>query len=592
MSDVFAQPALSISGMLFASVWEGALVVAAVWLFLRSFSRLGASTRYAIWLCVLVMLVVAPVCTVAFSTQHASQPASISASSPAGRANAAAATQTFTVPVRPAHAAQSGDVAATPSIAPAPARRHINIPLDLSLAIAALWVLAAAIRFAVLAAHLRRLAILRRSAQNVRTAFGYPVLESSRATVPLAIGFVKPAVVLPAALHGELSTEAIDAIVMHEVAHLQRNDVWTNALARVLEILLAVNPFAWFVLVRLSVEREIACDDWVVARLDAGEVFANALAKIVCRPAYASLAAPSAIGSKHAVVDRIERLLDRRARRLRLSPVALTSVLLSLAVFAGVVPGVSPVIALAAQPSALASAGCSDHPPLAPVLDKNMRPTNAWKPIGFDAKKASDPRNTVVDLTIDANGKPGNVVVVSSPHARDAAAAKWFLAHQTYRPAVAHCKAVAATVRIAGLIDIAPPAPISIVRADYPNGWSNAHPGACRIPDLLHGGVPGVALVNNKQLTTSVSLRVDANGKVVDAALVHPSGNAAYDNAVLAAARGQAYPLDESTGFKPVRPSGAALAWNATHGYSAYSKCAPRPAEYTWTTTFPPADNN
>ncbi|HVA27864.1 MAG TPA: hypothetical protein VNF68_06770, partial [Candidatus Baltobacteraceae bacterium] len=58
------QPALAISGALFDSLWEGALIVGAVWLGLRAIPKLGAATRYAIWLCTLAALVLIPVVTV------------------------------------------------------------------------------------------------------------------------------------------------------------------------------------------------------------------------------------------------------------------------------------------------------------------------------------------------------------------------------------------------------------------------------------------------------------------------------------------------------------------------------------------------
>lgn len=570
MSESLVQAALAISGMLFSSLWEGAIVVAAVWAFTRAFPKIGASTRYAIWLCALVMLVVAPVCTMELSGRHAAQ-----------RAPA---------PFSAVTAADSNVAAGTPAIAAAQSiehteaspAKHIDIPLDLSWAIAALWFATAGTGLVILLINLRRLAALRHSAQILRTAFGYTVLASGHTHVPLAIGFVHPAVVLPSSLNEELPAQAIDAIVMHEVAHLRRYDVWTNALARVLQALLVLNPLAWVVLARLSVEREIACDDWVVSRLDAGEVFANALAKMACRPAFASIAAPSAIGSKHTIVERIERLLDKRPRRLRLSAIALTGILLLLTLFVTTVPTISPVLAFAPQ-------GCADHPALMEGINNDMRPTGRWVPLKYDASKAKNAQNTVMDVTIDAKGNLNSVAVVSTPHKRDGEAAKRFFEMGHYKPAVVNCKAVTSTVRIAGLIDIAPPAPISIVRADYPNGWSAAHPGACRVPDLTHGGVPDVRLVNNKTLTASVLVRVDSSGKVADARLTQSSGNATYDNATLAAARAGTYPLGD--GFKPVRPRGATLSWNAAHGYSLYSKCTPLPGEYTWTTTFPPASS-
>lgn len=583
MSDALGQVGLAISGMLFASLWEGAIIVAAVWLFVRAFPALGASTRYAIWLAALVMLAIAPACTVALSAQHAN-PVATSVNTTASLDSNVPTSTPADAGARP-HEAYQASPPAVNTVLPQPER--IDIPLDFSLALAALWLVLAAVRLGVLLAHLRGLAMLRRHARTERVAFNYPVLISERTNVPLAIGFTRPAVVLPASLSAEISGEALDAIVMHEVAHLRRYDVWTNALARALEALLALNPFAWLVMGRLSVEREIACDDWVVARLDAGEVFANALANLVCRPALRTIAAPSAIGSKHSVVTRIEQLLDRRPRRLRLSAVALTSVLIALTLFATLVPSFSPVLAFAPQPSIPPIARC-DHPALMESVDLNFRPTGRWAPINYRNQNPRDPKNTVVDLTIDAEGRLTKTTVISAPHARDGIAAKRFFTMMKYRPAVANCKAVDSTARVAGFIDIAPPAALSIVRASYPNGWSSEHPGACRVPDLTHAGVPDVRLVLDKPVTASVLVHVDPSGNVVTAALAKSSGNAAYDNAVLSAARGDTYPLSEITGFKPVRPSGATLAWNAAHGYSQYSKCTPLPNAYTWSTTFPP----
>jgi TonB family protein len=84
-------------------------------------------------------------------------------------------------------------------------------------------------------------------------------------------------------------------------------------------------------------------------------------------------------------------------------------------------------------------------------------------------------------------------------------------------------------------------------------------------------------------------VNVASSGAVTDAAIADSSGNTAFDNATLAAARSKTYPLNEGTGFKPVRPNGADLSWNATHGYSRFSKCSPLPDEYVWTATFKPA---
>ena len=197
----------------------------------------------------------------------------------------------------------------------------------------------------------RDIAALRRDARLWSAAYDYPVFLSDRVRVPIAVGFRRAAIILPAPLVDRLHADAVDTVIIHEIAHLHRRDVWTNALARIAEALAALNPAAWFVMRRLSVEREIACDDWVVARTGAGDAFARTLLDMASRPgARAPLAAPSAVGSRHSVVVRIERLLDSRPRHLRLSLSALGGCLMLLAIIALVVQTVSPVLAYAPNP--------------------------------------------------------------------------------------------------------------------------------------------------------------------------------------------------------------------------------------------------
>ena len=63
MTPTLAHIALAILAGLFDSIWEGASIVGVVWLGLRCLPKLGAATRYAIWLCTLAALIVIPVPT-------------------------------------------------------------------------------------------------------------------------------------------------------------------------------------------------------------------------------------------------------------------------------------------------------------------------------------------------------------------------------------------------------------------------------------------------------------------------------------------------------------------------------------------------
>jgi len=89
---------------------------------------------------------------------------------------------------------------------------------------------------------------------------------SHRLPVPAAIGFFKPRIVFPTWALDELSPEELNAILIHELAHLDRWDDWTNLAQKVVRALLFFHPAIWWVDSRLTLEREMACDDIVLSK--------------------------------------------------------------------------------------------------------------------------------------------------------------------------------------------------------------------------------------------------------------------------------------------------------------------------------------
>ncbi len=466
-------------------------------------------------------------------------------------------------------------------------------------AVALLWLLVASARLALLALDLRAIAAIRRRARPYSAAHEHPVFISDGARAPFAAGFFRPTVILPARLVAELRPEAVEAIVVHEIAHLRRGDVWTNALARVVLALLAFNPAAWFVVRRLSMEREIACDDWVVARTGAGEDFARTLAALANGVgSRAPSAAPSAFGSRHAIVVRVERLLDARPRRLRTSPPALGAALVVLAAVALAVRAVSPVVAYAAEPAARASeplaaaaSGSCAIPNRGVRLAylwgphrnvRGARPMDTELPNAREAiARAGAAHVATVDLTVDAAGKPRRVTVVSAPSdpPGEAAHVTRLLLASTYQPALRDCVPVTVTVRTG--VPVHPERyTASVIVPVYPAGWSAAHPSACKVPTVSHarfrpGFVPPTAYTNvlpafppalhgvpvDAAYTASARVHADAAGAATSVALVRSSGQRAFDDALLTAVREASLPLTATS-------------------------CKPLPSDYVWTTTF------
>ena len=83
--------------------------------------------------------------------------------------------------------------------------------------------------------------------------------------VPVAVGLFDAMILIPRTLLERLSPQEVEQISLHELAHLRRADDWSNCLQRLIVAALGWNPAALFVAQQLELEREVACDDWVLS---------------------------------------------------------------------------------------------------------------------------------------------------------------------------------------------------------------------------------------------------------------------------------------------------------------------------------------
>jgi TonB family protein len=90
------------------------------------------------------------------------------------------------------------------------------------------------------------------------------LLLSDREIVPMASGLRHPAVLLPVSA-SRWSRDRLCVVLLHEMAHIRRNDCLLQALAELTLCLYWFNPLVWFAMRRLRVERERACDDLVLS---------------------------------------------------------------------------------------------------------------------------------------------------------------------------------------------------------------------------------------------------------------------------------------------------------------------------------------
>jgi hypothetical protein len=107
------------------------------------------------------------------------------------------------------------------------------------------------------------------------------IATSEYVRVPAAIGFWKRTIVLPAWALRELPLQDLNVILLHEFAHLRRWDDWTNLIQKIVRALFFFHPAVWWIEKRISVEREMACDDAVLAETANPQGYATCLVSLL-----------------------------------------------------------------------------------------------------------------------------------------------------------------------------------------------------------------------------------------------------------------------------------------------------------------------
>ncbi len=142
---------------------------------------------------------------------------------------------------------------------------------------------------------------------------------SNIVTSPLTIGFWKPLILIPLASLNHLSTQQMEAVLLHELAHIRRHDYLLNIILQLAEIMLFFNPFMRVLLKQARQERENSCDDWVLQfRYNAAD-YARALLAIEEHSMQSLLALGSNNNNEFQLLNRVKRMVapERRSFNYR-----------------------------------------------------------------------------------------------------------------------------------------------------------------------------------------------------------------------------------------------------------------------------------
>jgi len=255
------------------SLWSGLLLTALAAVALRLIPRSNATTRYAIWFTTLILILAMPAL---FLLVPPASPGSTAA-------------------VQPTAAVALPEAAAWPMYA------------------VWAWMAITAGLLARVALSIRHIRALKRHATLLGTRDGIGLLASTEIRVPMAAGFVRRAVIFPQALLRELSAAEYEQVLCHELAHLRRFDDWTQLVQAAAQAVLFFHPAVYWIGRKLALEREIACDDWVLGVTGKARPYAACLTHLheLTRRAAAPRLAPGAIaGRRGQIVTRVEALLE------------------------------------------------------------------------------------------------------------------------------------------------------------------------------------------------------------------------------------------------------------------------------------------
>lgn len=229
-------------GHVLNSLPEGMLLFLLVWMMLRFLPRQNSGTRFAVWFVALLSVAGVPLIDV------------VAAGHSFGAAGAVRPVLTWPL---------------------------LSLPGCWGLLLFAAWVLVASAALLRLVMGLWRLRQLRRSCTELNqdeldpairetvahfsTSRPVTLASSEELSVPAVLGFFDPMIVIPSWALRELPPEELNVVLLHEFAHLRRWDDWTNLLQKLVGAVFLFHPAVWWIETRLSLEREMACDDAVLA---------------------------------------------------------------------------------------------------------------------------------------------------------------------------------------------------------------------------------------------------------------------------------------------------------------------------------------
>ena len=289
-------------GILVEGTLKGSLILAAAALLVLALRRASAAYRHVIWVCAFGAALALPI-LLSLPAWRISAPA-LAWLQPMSRTQTRVIEGLSRAPVRarqenieptapPSNATlEPFDGSQAQSLSPSAEPRHVSWPA-IALTVWALGALGVLLSFLVGHRELRRLlrnaepvedgewsALATEAAERLNIKTPFALLRGEGLPVPVAVGLLRPRVLLPSG-SDSWPLELRRAVLLHELAHVQRHDCLTQAVAQITCALFWFHPAFWWAASRMRAERERACDDCVLSARTKATEYAEHLLGVV-----------------------------------------------------------------------------------------------------------------------------------------------------------------------------------------------------------------------------------------------------------------------------------------------------------------------
>lgn len=263
----------------------------------------------------------------------------------------------------------------------------------------------------------RILSLLGELSQRMELAVVPVLATTQRIVAPVVVGLWRPMILVPASLITGLTVQELEMILVHELTHIRRNDQWVVMLQRIVEAILFFHPTTWYLSSRLNRERELQCDDAVLAMGSSPVAYATSLCRAAeialslkgKRPASLSIdpISVAATGVSNAqLVSRVRRMLGESNSLVTTPaltiPKAVGASILAISVIVTAVAVWNAIPASVSQPTNVSEV------PLVANTSSDASNQEDGSALNYE------PQTSIAGIVVDRNDKPVEGALISA----------------------------------------------------------------------------------------------------------------------------------------------------------------------------------